>query len=88
MTKQTLAIGGVVAVALASAGVYVAQNRIEICHATSSSENPWQVITISEKAWTAHQAHGDKYPVPANGCAAADVPGDGGGTPPPSGGGI
>ncbi len=42
--------------------------KITICHATGSSTNPWVVITISENAWPAHQAHGDMYPVPAGGC--------------------
>ena len=33
--------------------------KITICHATGSESNPFVVITVSENAWPAHQAHGD-----------------------------
>ncbi len=82
MSTQTIAIGGVVAIALAGTGMYMAQNRIEICHVTSDSSKPWNIITVSERAWESkHEAHGDKYPVPAGGCDA-----DTGVGPPPPGG--
>ena len=32
--------------------------KINICHHSGKS-NKWQIINISEKAWPAHQAHGD-----------------------------
>ncbi|NQV93002.1 hypothetical protein HQ403_00710 [Candidatus Kaiserbacteria bacterium] len=83
MSTQTIALGGVIAIALAGTGTYMAQSRIEICHATSSEENPWNVITVSEKAWPAHEAHGDKSPVPAGGCDAVEAPPT---TPPTPGG--
>lgn len=84
MSTQTIALGGVIAVALAGAGVYSAQqNRIEICHATGSEENPWNIITVSVKSWSAHEAHGDKSPVPVGGCDAVEIPPT---TPPPPGG--
>ena len=74
MSTQTIALGGVVAVALAGTGVYMSQSRIEICHATGSEESPWNIITVSEKSWKAHEAHGDKYPVPTGGCDVQDGP--------------
>ncbi|MFC1730837.1 hypothetical protein ACFL6I_10935 [candidate division KSB1 bacterium] len=39
-----------------------------------SKKSKWRVIKISQKAWTAHEAHGDKYPVPEGGCDADPVP--------------
>lgn len=80
MSTQTIALGGVIAIALAGSGAYMAQNRIEICHATDDAEKPWNIITVSERSWSSkHEAHGDKYPVPAGGCDASDEPT----TPPP-----
>jgi len=86
MSTQTIALGGVIAIALAGAGVYAAQDRVEICHVTGSEKNPWNIITVSAKAWPAHEAHGDKYPVPAGGCDAVPEPPTG--PPPPPGGGV
>lgn len=80
MPTQVVALGGIAAIVLAGAGVYVAQNRIEICHRTGSEERPWQIIKVSERSWPAHEAHGDKYPVPQGGCDAVE-------TPPPGPGG-
>ncbi|HEX8599286.1 MAG TPA: S-layer homology domain-containing protein, partial [Chloroflexia bacterium] len=36
--------------------------------------NPWVQIEVSENALPAHQAHGDIYPVPANGCPGPGTP--------------
>ncbi|BCW65956.1 hypothetical protein NicSoilB4_07190 [Arthrobacter sp. NicSoilB4] len=68
--------------------------KVTICHATGSEENPYNVITISEKAWLnghkdGHNGNADIYPVPAKGCHEADDddeeenPGGGGGTTEP-----
>lgn len=70
--------------------------KVTICHATGSEKNPYEVITIAEKAWLnghkdGHNGHTDIYPVPAKGCHEADDddeeenPGGGGGdtTEPP-----
>lgn len=86
MSTQTIALGGVIAIALAGSGAYVAQNRIEICHQTGSEEKSWQIITVSERSWESkHEAHGDKYPVPAGGCDAIVEPPAGPPTGPPGG---
>lgn len=79
MPAPVIAAGGIMAIILVGTGVYMAQNRIEICHATGSEKNPWQIINVSEKSWPAHQSHGDKYPVPQGGCDAPEGPGT---TPP------
>lgn len=75
MPTPIVAIGGVVALILASTGMYLAQDRIEICHQTASDTQPWNTITVSVKSWeNKHQMHGDKYPVPAGGCDAVEEP--------------
>jgi hypothetical protein len=67
--KRTIAL--VVAAALALAGGALAEGkhkghegknkpqRITICHRTLSKKHPTVTITISERAWKAHSAHGD-----------------------------
>jgi hypothetical protein len=42
--------------------------RVSLCHRTGSLTNPYVEITISCHALRAHQAHGDIYPVPPEGC--------------------
>ena len=44
-----------------------AQYKITICHHTHSKKHPTHTITISAKAWKAHQRHGDTL----GPCAAA-----------------
>ena len=51
--------------------------KVTICHATGSEKNPYEVITIAEKAWLnghkdGHNGNADIYPVPAKGCHEAD----------------
>jgi hypothetical protein len=58
----------------------VNEGVLTVCHLTSSETNPYETLTIPESALPAHQAHGDIYPVPANGCPTAN----GGGTPTPT----
>ena len=67
--KRTIAL--VVAATLALAGGAVAEGKhkgnqgknkpqkITICHRTLSKKHPTVTITISERAWKAHAAHGD-----------------------------
>ena len=38
------------------------QYKLTICHRTHSKKHPWVQITISSKAWPAHQRHGDTTP--------------------------
>jgi hypothetical protein len=33
--------------------------KVAICHRTDSAERPNKTITVSERAWKAHQGHGD-----------------------------
>jgi hypothetical protein len=52
--------------------------KTTICHATGSATNPFVLITISNSAIPAHQAHQDGrdiIPAPAGGCPAAGVSG-------------
>jgi hypothetical protein len=50
---------------------------ITICHATGSTSNPYETITVSDNG-KAHQGHaGDLIPAPAGGC-----PGPAGGSTP------
>jgi hypothetical protein len=44
-----------------------AQYKITICHHTHSKKHPTVTISISNKAWKAHQRHGDTM----GACAAA-----------------
>ncbi|MCW9054501.1 MAG: hypothetical protein OQJ98_00765 [Candidatus Pacebacteria bacterium] len=78
-----IVVFGVAVAAIAGAGMYMTQTRMEICHQTGSEEHPWEIIKVSERSWPAHEAHGDKYPVPEAGCDALEDPGTPGtpGTP-------
>jgi hypothetical protein len=55
--------------------------KVTICHRTSSTNNPYVMITVAEAALPAHQQHGDIIPAPAGGCPSAWPTG----TPAPSG---
>jgi hypothetical protein len=37
------------------------QYKVTICHHTHSKKNPTVTITISVRAWPAHQRHGDTF---------------------------
>lgn len=52
----------------------VGPQKVTICHRTGSSTNPWVVITVSDNALSAHQKHGDLYPVPVGGCDTPPPP--------------
>ncbi len=62
-----VAVSGALAAGLAGIGfagssISLAQyqyGKKTICHHTKSAKNPTVTITISEKAWPAHQKHGD-----------------------------
>jgi CHRD domain len=78
--KRTIAL--VIAAALALAGGALAEGkhkgnqgkskpeRVTICHRTLSKKHPTVTITISERAWKAHSAHGDVK----GACGAQGVP--------------
>lgn len=42
--------------------------KVNICHKIGSGKKAFQVISIDKGALDIHIAHGDIYPVPANGC--------------------
>ena len=51
--------------------------KVSVCHATSSTTNPYVVVTVSESAWvegTGHGGHADDYLLPT---WYADADGDG-----------
>ncbi|MDQ5825581.1 MAG: hypothetical protein M3441_15420, partial [Chloroflexota bacterium] len=60
--------------AMATASRTPGNGRVAICHRTGSERNPWVQIEVSENALPAHQAHGDIYPVPPNGCPGPGTP--------------
>ncbi len=53
------------------AGAVVTNDKITICHATSSKKNPYNLITVSVNGLNGHNKHdGDIIPAPADGCPA------------------
>ena len=48
------------AVALRTGKAAAKPDKLAICHATGSADNPWVVIEIAGPAWEAHRAHGDR----------------------------
>lgn len=72
-TTATRTVTGT-ATAMATASRTPGNGRVAICHRTGSQRNPWVQIEVSENALPAHQAHGDIYPVPANGCPGPGTP--------------
>jgi hypothetical protein len=52
----------IVGVGFAGGSISAAQyqyGKITICHHTHSKKHPWVTIRISQRAWPAHQRHGD-----------------------------
>ncbi|WP_189073502.1 hypothetical protein [Deinococcus sedimenti] len=43
-------------------------DKINICHRTGSSTNPYNLISVSRSALDAHSGHGDIIPAPEGGC--------------------
>ncbi|WP_221090301.1 hypothetical protein [Deinococcus aquaedulcis] len=54
-------------------------DKVTICHATGSANNPYNLITISRNALSAHEGHGDIIPAPPEGCPTTPPPGNGNG---------
>jgi hypothetical protein len=49
--------------------VGAADEKVTICHATDSEDNPFQVITVSVNGLHGHEGHeGDIIPMPLAGC--------------------
>ena len=47
--------------------------KITICHATGSTTNPYELITISINGLNGHEGHGDLIPAPASGCPSGAI---------------
>jgi hypothetical protein len=45
--------------------------KVTLCHRTNSAEHPGKTITVSERAWKAHERHGDTR----GACSGPAVPG-------------
>jgi len=73
-----LTIGTGVALLAIFGIAFAGQEKVAICHATSSTENPFVLIEIAAPAFAAHEAHGD-FLVPESG----DCSDGGGGEVPP-----
>ncbi|PTA67709.1 hypothetical protein C8263_11395 [Deinococcus arcticus] len=54
-------------------------DKVSICHATGSANNPYNLITVSANALEAHRGHGDIIPAPPEGCPTTPPPGNGNG---------
>jgi len=54
-----VAFGGVGLAAKNAPSAAQYQYKVRICHYTHSQKHPWVIITISNRAWPAHQRHGD-----------------------------
>ncbi len=73
-------VAAALAVTAAIAGIGFAGNsmtaaqyqygKVTICHHTKSKTNPTRTITVSARAWPAHQRHGDTL----GACAPATAP--------------
>src|SRR5437879_4613956 len=54
-----VAFGGIGLAAKNAPSAAQYQYKVRICHYTHSKTHPWVIITISNRAWPAHQRHGD-----------------------------
>jgi hypothetical protein len=67
------------AAALLAAGfVFAGTEKIAVCHFTGSEGNPFEVISIADRAFPAHEEHGD-FALPESG--VCEDGGGGGGDP-------
>jgi hypothetical protein len=52
---------------------FAVAEKVDLCHATGSASNPFEVISVADSAFPAHQAHGD-FVVPGSGDCSDGVP--------------
>jgi len=68
-TLTTACFAGALVLGGATIAHATPEPKVSICHSTSSEENPWNLINVSENALKGHEEHEDDLiPAPADGC--------------------